>query len=114
MASWRMAPRMTGIAPKLAASIRMTPRVMPPSTDCLATLMVRLEILMVRGIFLRLSAIMTTAAASLAAVEPKAASAILTSAAARTGASFTPSPMKALGFGSLPTMLTLSAGSAPA
>ena len=99
-----------GIAPKLAATIRTTPMVMPPKTDCLATLTVRLARLMERGTFLRSSAMMTTAAASLAAVDPKAASATLTSAAARTGASLMPSPTNALGFGSLLTILTLSMG----
>lgn len=70
MPSWISAPTMTGMKPKLAKTMRIIHRIIPPMTDSLATLVVRLAMLMVRGILRRLSAMITTPAASLAAVEP--------------------------------------------
>ena len=70
---------------------------MPINTLCLAIENVFLAISNPVATRPRSSNIMTTSADSLAAVEPRAPSAIPTSAAVKIGASFTPSPTKAKG-----------------
>lgn len=106
---------MAGRTPVTATSISPTLTAMPSQMACRAILTVRWAMAMLVATRLRSSSMMTTSADSLAAVDPRAPIAIPTSAAARTGASLTPSPTMATGrSGREATWVTLSAGSSPA
>ena len=113
--SWVSAPATAGMNPNAATSIRATLRAMPSQMLLRATRMVRRPISTASATLAMSSATSTTSADSLAAVEPRAPMAMPTSAAARTGASLTPSPTMITGRGSIAaTAFTLSSGSSPA
>lgn len=68
--SWKSAPIIAGITPKLAISIRTKQIAMPIKTDWRATLMVSLEMATALPTRLKSSFKTTASADSLAAVEP--------------------------------------------
>ncbi len=110
--SWSAAPTIAGRNPKNASSINPTLTAMPSQIASSAIRTVRLAMATLVATRPRSSSMITTSADSLAAVAPLAPIAMPTSAAASTGASFTPSPTMATGRSGNPaTATTLPSGS---